>query len=191
MAGVKGKSGGKRSGSGRKPLPPEKLNLETPIPVTEIIPTVDEIAKPKKPEKTQKAMKISDMRNLKCPIEFENMPYAKQAWEYVLDLDKQSKLLTDRQFENLKSYCLAVEVRQNLIQEWEIMGKQTTIVTRNGELKVNPVVAEISKQSDRINSFANDLGLTIMGEFKVAKEKQSSPKLSDNKDKSNDEDLFD
>lgn len=187
MAGVKGKSGGKRLGSGRKPLPPEQLNTETPISVVEVAPTIDEI--PKRPKKQLKTNSIEDMRNLKCPIEFETMPFAKQAWEYVLELDKQSKLLTDRQFENLKSYCLAIEIRQNLIAAWERQDKSTTILTRNGELKVNPIVSEILKQSDRISAFASDLGLTIMGEFKVAKEKSTSPKL--NGEEKKDDDLFD
>ena len=204
MAGTKGRSGGARRNAGRKPLPPEQLNTEKPISVTEVAPKADDIVKDKNieiylcppqdrilspKEPTTKPMQTSDMRKLVCPIEFTNMPYAKNAWEYVLELDEQSHLLTDRQFENLKSYCLAVELRQNLIAEWERQGKPTTILTRNGELKVNPIVTEISRQSDRINSFASDLGLTIMGEFKVAKEKSTSPKL--NGEEKKDDDLFD
>lgn len=191
MAGQKGRSGGKRAGSGRKPLPPEQLNTPTPISVTQIAPSIEEVKPievPKRPKTQLKTNSIEDMRSLKCPIEFETMPFAKQAWEYVLELDKQSKLLTDRQFENLKSYCLAIEIRQNLIAEWERQDKSTTILTRNGELKVNPIVSEILKQSDRISAFASDLGLTIMGEFKVAKEKQTSPKLTAEEKK---DDLFD
>lgn len=192
MAGQKNRSGGARKGAGRKPLPPEKLNLETPIPVTEIIPTVDEIlAKPKKIEKTLEAMQTCDMRNLVCPVEFENMPFAKRAWEYLLELDEHSKyhLLNERHFEAIKSYCIAVEIRQGLIKEWIRLGKPVTIVTRNGEIKPNSLIDSINKQSDRINIFAEDLGLTVMGEFKMAKEKQSSPTLN-GEDKSNDEGLF-
>ena len=187
ISGQRGRSGGARKGAGRKPLPPEQLNTPTPISVTEVAPTIDEI--PKRPKKQLKTNSIEDMRNLKCPIEFETMPFAKQAWEYVLELDKQSKLLTDRQFENLKSYCLAIEIRQNLIAEWERQDKSTTIRTRNGEIRVNPIVSEILKQSDRISAFASDLGLTIMGEFKVAKEKSTSPSLVQKNETK--DDLFD
>ena len=186
MAGVKGKSGGKRSGAGRKiTLPPEKLNTPIPIPVTEVAPSVDEIANKPREVKPIEVMSIQDMADLKCPIEFENMPFAKMAWEYIKGLDKESKIFNSRHFENLKSYCLAVELRQSLISEWEGQGKCATVTTRNGEYKVNPVYNEILRQSDRINSFASDLGLTVTGEFKVAKDKASSPKLSEEKKKNN------
>ena len=191
MAGVKGKSGGKRLGSGKKPLPPEQLNTETPISVVEVAPTIDEI--PKRPKKQLKTNSIADMRNLKCPIEFETMPFAKQAWEYVLELDEElptdKKILNERQFENLKTYCLAIEIRQNLIAEWERQNKAMTILTKNGELRDNPIVNSIIKQSDKISSYASDLGLTVMGEMKAAKEKSTSPKL--NGEEKKDDDLFD
>ncbi len=181
MAGIKGRSGGARKGAGRKALPPEKFNT-TEISVTEIVPTVDEIEKkPKKQiETTLKAMQTCDMRKLVCPIEFDNMPFAKKAWEYVLELDEHSRyhLLNERHFEAIKSYCLAVELRQNLIAEWENKGKATTLTTRNGELRVNPLVTEISRQSDKINAYAEDLGLTVLSEFEMAKKKLSSPTLN-------------
>lgn len=191
MAGRAGRSGGKRIGSGRKKLPPEKLNTSKPISVTEVSNTTKEMAKVKL-EKTIQVMQTCDMRELVCPIEFETMPYAKKTWEYVLELDKNSKyhLLNERHYESLKSYALAVEVRQNLIDEWNAMGKPSTILTRQGELKINPVVTEISKMSDRINAFAEDLGLTVMSEFKMAKEKQSSPTLNGQVKEENDG-LFD
>lgn len=192
MSGVRGRSGGKRAGAGRKPLPPEYLNSETPVPITEVAPTiaeVDSVKPPKPPKKAIKTNTIENMRNLVCPVEFETMPFAKQAWQYVLTLDEKAKLLNERQFENLKSYCLAIEIRQNLILEWERQGKIATIRTRNGELRTNPIISEISKQSDRINNFASDLGLTVLGEFKVAKEQSTSPKL--NGEEKKDDDLFD
>ena len=171
MAGVKGKSGGFRQGAGKKPLPPEEFNIPTEI-------------KPKKTiEQAIQVMQTCDMKNLVCPIEFNTMPYAKQAWEYVLELDKNSKyhLLNDRHYESLKSYCLAVELRQNLIAEWERENKATTIKTKNGEIKINPTLTEISRQSDKVNAYAEDLGLTVLSEFEMAKKKISSPTLNDAK----------
>lgn len=193
MSGQKNRSGGRRVGAGRKKLPPEKLNTETPVPVTEVVPSVDEL--PKKPkhktEQVLQAMQTCDMRDLVCPIEFESMEFAKKAWEYVIEIDKNSKyhLLNERHFEAIKSYCLAVELRQKLIAEWESQGKPTTITTRNGELRVNPILTEISRQSDKINAYAGDLGLTVMGEFKMAKEKLSSPTL--NSEEKTEDNLFD
>lgn len=191
MSGIRGRSGGRRAGSGRKKLPPEKLNTSKPISVTEVSNTAEGMAKAKL-EKTIQVMQTCDMRELVCPIEFESMPYAKKTWEYVLELDKNSKyhLLNERHYESLKSYALAVEVRQNLIDEWNATGKPSTITTRQGELKINPIVTEISRMSDRINNFAEDLGLTVMSEFKMAKEKQTSPTLNGETKKESD-DMFD
>lgn len=207
MAGVKGKSGGARRGAGRKAYPPEKLNTNNPISVTEVSPSADELIgerlaqillQPKQDkiitprEETLKAMQTCDMRNLVCPIEFEGMPFAKKAWEYVRELDEHSKyhLLNERHFEAIKSYCLAVEMRQNLIAEWERQGKPTTILTRRGEIRVNPIITEVTKQSDKINNYAADLGLTVLSEFEMAKKVQSSPTLNGEQEEKT-ENLFD
>jgi len=194
MAGVKGKSGGARKGAGRKKLPVEKLNLENPISVDQVTSEIKPSAI-KDMEQVIDVMQVCDMNNLVCPTEFDTMPYAKRAWEYVLELDKHSRfhLLNERHFESIKSYCLAVEIRQNLIAEWERQGKASTILSGKGELKVNPIIAEISKQSNFISAYANDLGLTVMSEFKMAREVKSSPKLSKNDttdEEENDDDLF-
>lgn len=177
MAGKKGCSGGIRKGAGKKPLPPEEYNS------------------PKQSvEKTIQVMQTCDMKDLVCPAEFDFMPYAKQAWEYVLELDKHSKyqLLNERHYESLKSYCIAVELRQNLIAEWENNGKAMTVKTKNGEIKINPTVTEISKQSDKVNAYAEDLGLTVLSEFEMAKKKLSSPTLNgNNEEKNSEDDLFD
>lgn len=185
MAGKKGCSGGARKGAGKKPLSPEQLNTPTPISVTDI--------KTKKIDKIVQVMQTCDVKDLTCPSEFDFMPYAKQAWKYVLELDKNSKyqLLNSRHIESLKSYCLAVELRQTLIAEWEKQEKAATIITKNGELKINPVVAEITKQNDKINAYATALGLTVLSEFDMAKKAQSSETLSgDKEEKGNENNLF-
>ena len=179
MAGKSGRSGGKREGAGRKPLPKETLE-----PIVE----QPKETKPKKDkESIIKVMNTCEMKELKCPVEFDSMPFAKQSWAYVLELDKNSKyhLLNEKHYEALKSYCLAVEVRQRLIEKWEEQNKAMTIYA-GSVLKINPVVKEIDAKSNQINKFAEDLGLTILSEFKMA---EMRAKNKDEED--NDEGMFD
>lgn len=178
MAGIKGRSGGKRAGAGRKQNP-----KETFFPLKDDI--IDNISNNK--ENIIQVMNTCDMKDLKCPVEFSTMPYAQNAWNYVIALDKSSKyhLLNERHFECLKSYCLAVEVRQRLIEEWESQNKAMTIYA-GSVLKINPVVKEIDAKSNQINKFAEDLGLTILSEFKMAK-----MSLENKDDNSDDDGMFD
>ena len=74
MSGTRGRSGGKRIGAGRKPLPKETLEpIEQP---KETKPTKDK-------ESIIKVMNTCEMKELKCPVEFDSMPFAKQSWAYV------------------------------------------------------------------------------------------------------------
>lgn len=188
MAGSKGHSGGKRIGAGRKPSPPDEIEINGVLtPITEIA-SKDPIKGTYKGfEKKYKLMQVCDMKDLKCPVEFDDMPYAKKAWEYCLELDKHSKyhLLNERHFESLKNYCLAVELRENLVNEWKKQGKETTIVSGNS-LKINPVCVEMSNQAKIINTFAEQLGLTVLSEFKMATVKSKAPNMEESED-----DLFD
>ena len=191
MAGKKGRSGGSRKGAGRKALPPETFNKPIPTYVTETAPMITApLIQPVLEKVEIQVMDTADLKNLECPIEFETMPFAKQAWQYILDLDKDTHLFNERHYESLKSYCLAIELRQTLIGDWERQGKPCTITTKNGEIKINPTLTEISKQSDRINGYAEDLGLTVLSEFKMAKEKQTSPTLTKKEEKKK-QSLFD
>lgn len=188
MAEKKGNHGGKRQGAGRKVKPKETFlpPMEDDI--------IDDIIDDISTEKTQKTAKIDkesiiqamntcDMKNLKCPVDFEDMPFAKIAWKYVLDLDKKSKyhLINERHFESLKSYCLAVEIRQRLIAEWEQQNKAMTVYA-GSVLKINPIVKEIDAKSKQINKFAEDLGLTILSEFKMAEMSSKNKADEDNDD---------
>ena len=179
MAGQKGRSGGYRPNAGRKQAPKETLE-----PIVE----QPKETKPKKDkESIIKVMNTCDMKELKCPVEFDSMPFAKQSWAYVLELDKNSKyhLLNEKHYEALKSYCIAVEVRQRLIEKWEEQNKAMTIYA-GSVLKINPVVKEIDAKSNQINKFAEDLGLTILSEFKMA---EMRAKNKDEED--DDEGMFD
>lgn len=185
MSGIKKKCGGRREGAGRKPSPPDEIEINGELkPVTEIA--------SKNPykgfEKKYKLMQVCDMKDLKCPVEFEDMPYAKKAWEYCLELDKHSKyhLLNERHYESLKNYCLAVELRENLVNEWKRQGKATVVVASSG-IKVNPVCTEMSNQAKIINAFAEQLGLTVLSEFKMATVKAKVSNIEEDEDG----DLFD
>jgi hypothetical protein len=135
MAGKKGRSGGSRKGAGRKALPPETFNTPIPTPATEVVPIIppSQVNTPKSEKPKRQITDTKDLKKLICPIEFENMPYAKQAWEYIMDLDKETHLFNERHYESLKSYCLAIEIRQNLITEWEDLGKPCTIATKTAK----------------------------------------------------------
>lgn len=172
MAGIKGKSGGKREGAGRKKNPPDKLNSFEDI--DEIYPQ----------------MQTSD-KELIMPKEFAKLPYAKRAWEYVIDLDKNSKykLLNARHLEAVKSYCLAVEMRDTLIAEWEKTGRAASIMAGSGVYKINPIIEQMNKANRHVNECSAELGLTIMSEFRWAKENFAETLNAD--DEKNEDSLFD
>ena len=179
MAGKTGRSGGKREGAGRKPLPKETLE-----PIVE----VKETPKPKKDkESIIKVMNTCEMKELKCPVEFEYLPFAKSEWERVLELDKNSKyhLLTDRHYESLKSYCTTIELKQRLVEKWIEDGKPM-VVFAGSVMKIHPIVKEIDAKNNQIIKFASELGLTILSEFKMA---EMSLKNKDEED--DDEGMFD
>ena len=133
MSGTRGRSGGKRIGAGRKPLPKETLE-----PIVE----QPKETKPKKDkESIIKVMNTCEMKELKCPVEFEYLPFAKLEWERVLELDKNSKyhLLTDRHYESLKSYCTTIELKQRLVEKWIEDGKPM-VVFAGSVMKIHPIV---------------------------------------------------
>lgn len=187
MPGTKGRSGGARKGCGRKPLPPEQFSNGT---------YVTDIKHNKEYDNAEDkigTLQSCDLGDLTLPSEFENLPYAKNAWYECLELDKHSKyhLLNNRHKEALKSFCLAVELRQELIVELGNQNNSMTIITRNGELKINPVVSEISKLNDKINNYADALGLTVLSEFKMANIANKGERLVGGKEKNDEDNLFD
>ena len=111
--------------------------------------------------------------NLICPTEFEEIPYAKETWKYVLDLDSHSniKILNERHYEAIKSYCIAVATRQMLIDEWIKLGRPMTLFVNHGNVAVHPIFKEIDAKGRLVNKFAEDLGLTVLGELKYLKQK--------------------
>lgn len=171
MAGVKGKSGGKRENAGRKKNPPDKFG-ETPFLA------IDETSKPKKKENSP----------LKMPKEFDDIPYAKQAWNFLIECDNKAnrQILNNRHYELMKSYCMAVAMRQRLIDDWVQHGQEVTVMDSKGNQKVNPVIVEIEKKSRLIKEFAQDLGLTILGEIDVATKVEGGKTLSGQEEKKDD-----
>ena len=117
------------------------------------------------------AEKVScNMCDLKFPVELENLPYAKAAWQYVIKLNNSSsiKLLNERHYETIKSYCITVAIRDKLVNEWTKAGSPSTIF-ENGTLKVHPIIKEIKLINSQITSLADSLCLTVMSELKLAK----------------------
>ena len=151
MAGVKGKSGGKRKGAGRKP---SKIKNKTKFEKID-----DELVG---------NMQACNDKELSFPIELDEVPGARKIWSDVLLLDQQSKyhLLDARHKEILKSYCLAVAMRDILVRNFT--RNQIVTYKKQGEMKVNPLLAEIDKKNKMINEFANDLGLTVLSSYKMA-----------------------
>lgn len=149
MAGAKGRSGGKRRGAGRKAAP------------------VTNTTKFKDIKSVYSDMQTCEDKDLSFPSELEDIPGAKDIWNEVLQLDKQSKysLLNARHKEILKSYCYSVAMRAALIKV--LAGSEFTY-KKNGEMCVNKVVGEINKLNKMINAFADDLGLTVLSSYKMA-----------------------
>lgn len=79
MSGIKGKSGGKREGAGRKkkPVVPDK-----PIP-----------SKFNDIESVYDNMQKCNMELLDFPKDLNDIPYAKEAWDYVLLCEKILKFI--------------------------------------------------------------------------------------------------
>lgn len=176
MAGVKGKCGGARKGAGRKPIPP--------------------IDKPLKTNDKYKNFNMYYDTMPKCevelvfPYELDGIPYAKEIWNNVIEIDKQSSvhLLNARHSEVLKSYCIQVAMRRLLLDEWRENGKAMIAYTAKNEIKVNPVIMELDRMNKQINLFAEDLGLTVLGEFKLAKEAKTSPTLLNDTEENKEDD---
>lgn len=195
MAGKKGRSGGKREGAGRKAIPPETSYDDQPFDFDEDKQT--ELDGKKGVKNGQVVVKkdefqdfldyrvTCEMRNLTCPKMIANIPYAKQAWDYVLQLDENSSLhlLNERHFECIKSYCLACAIRDGLVNSWASIGSPMTFIDDSGNslAKPHPLLREIKASNAEVNKYATELGLTVMSELKLPK----APK------KNNDGGMFD
>lgn len=174
MAGIKGKSGGKRNGAGRKATP------------------VTNVTKFKDIGEVYDDMQTCENKDLPFPSELDGIPGARETWDEVLALDKQSKysLLNARHKEILKSYCYSVAMRNALIK---VIADKPVTYDKNGETKVNQVVGEINKLNKMISAFADDLGLTVLSSYKMAVMAKNGESLDGKAaDKANsDDDMFD
>lgn len=178
MAGVKGKSGGARNGAGRKRK--QRTNNETPTKIENI-------------EEVYEEMKTCNIAVGDFPKELDGIPYTKDAWAYALDVDRLSTihLLNGRHYEELKGYCIAVAQRRILVEEWKKKGCPTIYEDDRHNLKIHPLMKEIDNMNKRVGEHAEALGLTVLGEYKLAKTVKSSPNLTgDGEQSSEDSDLF-
>lgn len=181
MAGRKGRSGGSREGAGRKAIPPETSYDNQPFDFEEDKQT--ELDGKKNGAKDGQVVVEKDdfqefldyrvtceMRNLTCPKMIANIPYAKQAWDYVLQLDEKSSLhlLNERHFECVKSYCLACAIRDGLVNSWASIGSPMTYID-DTVVKPHPLLREIKASNAEVNKYATELGLTVMSELKLPK----------------------
>lgn len=178
MAGKKGKSGGARIGAGRPKK--EKVISEDVICILQN----------ESPDESNTERIVCSMKNLDFPEELKNLPYAKKVWEYVLDLNEKSsiKLINERHYEILKSYCIAVTMRQMLLDEWKKLGTPMVTESMRGNLTAHPLLKEIELKNNQVNKFAEDLGLTVLSELKMLKAK-TAKEAKENEDE--DEGLFD
>lgn len=181
MAGRKGRSGGSREGAGRKAIPPETSYDNQPFDFEEDKQT--ELDGKKNGAKDGQVVVEKDdfqefldyrvtceMRNLTCPKMIANIPYAKRAWDYVLQLDEKSSLhlLNERHFECIKSYCLACAIRDGLVNAWASIGSPMTFID-DTVAKPHPLLREIKASNAEVNKYATELGLTVMSELKLPK----------------------
>ena len=175
MAGVKGKSGGARPNAGRKKK--DRPYNETPKKIEHI-------------EEVYAEMKTCDIAVGDFPKELDGIPYAKEAWLYVLNIDKLSTihLLNGRHYEALKGYCLAVSQRRLLVEKWKSLGFPTIYEDDRHNLKAHPLIKEIDNMNKRVGEQAEALGLTVLGEYKLAKTVKSSPNLTGDSEQSSEDD---
>ncbi len=178
MAGVKGKSGGARKGAGRKP---RERNLVTATPNK--IENIEEV---------YSEMPRCNMGVPQFPEELSSIPYAKTAWDYAVNCDNQSSihLLNGRHYEALKSYSIAVAQRRLLIDDWVKGGKPIIYEDDRRNIKIHPLMKEIDNKNKQVNEYAEALGLTVLGEYKLAKTVKSSPTLTGDSEQSGDDEMF-
>lgn len=178
MAGVKGKSGGARKGAGRKPR--GRQTFATPNKIEHI-------------EEVYADMPKCDMGVPQFPKELLFIPYTEEAWNYAVNCDKQSSihLLNGRHYEALKSYCIAVSQRRLLIDEWIKCGRPIQYEDDRRNIKIHPLMKEIDNKNKQVNEYAEALGLTVLGEYKLAKTVKSSPTLTGESEKEEDDGMFD
>ena len=179
MSGTRGRSGGARKGAGRKPLPPEQFANGTYVTETKKNKAYQNI------EEKIDNVQTCELSELAMPTEFEFLPNARKAWLDCLELDKASKyhLLNDRHKE--------VELRQRLLEEYANTEKQVLLITKTGEMKISPIVSEITKLNDKINNYADALGLTVLSEFKMAVEAKKGNRLNGAEEENGEDSLFD
>ena len=66
-----------------------------------------------------------------------------------------------------------------LISSWKNDGCPTSVVDDRGNIKVHPILKEIENKNKSVNEYAEALGLTVLGEYKLAKMNKDSPKLTE------------
>lgn len=178
MSGVKGKSGGARSGAGRKRK--SRPNNETLNKIENI-------------EEVYEEMKTCNIAVGDFPKDLDGIPYTKDAWTYALDVDRLSTihLLNGRHYEALKGYCIAVAQRRILVEEWKKKGCPTIYEDDRHNLKIHPLMKEIDNMNKRVCEQAEALGLTVLGEYKLAKTVKGSTSLTGNDEQgSEDDEMF-
>lgn len=171
MAGVKGRSGGKREGAGRKPTVFEPIPLEN----------VEQVYKARQ----------SNPNELVMPKEIKDFPEAKRAWEEIIEIDKTSKypMLNVRHKETLKSICLAIATRERLVAQWK-QDNYAAMLANDRGAKLHPIIAQLEKTSRTINEFAEDLGMTVPSEWDMVKKANGAETFNGEKKDSEEDDLF-
>ena len=169
-------------GSGRKPIHPDLIDNK----------------KYKKSPQELKALKerIPTIKSCKLTVPQELTDGAKKEWRRVVTLYKElaEPILNDLDAELLKSYCIAVDIRTKLYEEYNRISKlcfESVTTTKHGVVedggkikkpasleirsKVSPLLRELRQFESRITILGSELGLTPAGRvargIKEAKEK--------------------
>jgi hypothetical protein len=58
-------------------------------------------------------------------------------------------------------------------------------------MKISPIVSEITKLNDKINNYADALGLTVLSEFRMAVEAKKGNRLNGGEEDIKEDSLFD
>lgn len=116
--------------------------------------------------------KALSMKNLEMPESFKDIPYAQRAWCYIFSLGIE---FNERQYESIRSYCLAVAMRDKATEAFAADGMQM-MIEENGVLKQHPMLRAIREWNAQISQIGKDLGIVT----KKAAEKK--PKKNKNED---------
>jgi len=155
-----GNNGGRRPGSGRKPIP---AAIKRALGTTQ---TKEQIARQEahEPKIEKDALKKPDFLT----------DYAKEEWDRVIELIGELGVLNSLDLYTLSAYCEAVSVFRNAQEQWK-KNQQVIGIDDNGRYLPNPYLRILKEQTLLINKLSEQLSLTPVGRARLGIAKSQEP----------------